>query len=67
MCFEVKKTEMASKTFHLPLDLLTRLGTLAQQEGVSLNNLVGQCCEYALANLPGSSSNPDTQNSGGTL
>lgn len=52
MYFEVKKQEMASKTFRLPLDLLARLGTVAQQKGVSLNNLVGQCCEYALANLP---------------
>lgn len=51
MYFEVKKQEMVSKTFRLPLDLLARLGTVAQQKGVSLNNLVGQCCEYALANL----------------
>jgi predicted HicB family RNase H-like nuclease len=51
MYFDVKKPEMANKTFRLPLDLLTRLSAAAQQKGVSLNNLVGQCCEYALANL----------------
>ena len=51
MYFEVKKQEMVSKTFRLPLDFLARLGNVAPQKGVSLNNLGGQCWEYALANL----------------
>ncbi len=52
MHFEVKKPEMVNKTFRLPHDLLARLKVVAQQKDVSLNNLVVQCCEYALANLP---------------
>ena len=49
--FNVKKTEMANKTFRLPLDLIKKLETVAQQKGVSVNNLVQQCCQYALDNL----------------
>lgn len=49
--FIVEKQEMANKTFRLPVDLLERLSTVAQNQGVSLNNLVKQCCEYALNNL----------------
>ena len=49
--FDVKKPEMANKTFRLPVELIKRLETVAQQNGVSMNNLVVQCCEYALDNL----------------
>ena len=66
MYFDVKKPETASKTFRLPLDLLNRLGLVAQQKGVSLNYLVCQCCEYALANLPDGEKQETTIN-GGTL
>ena len=47
--FEVKKTEYMNKTFRLPLELVQRLEALAQEKGVSVNNLVVQCCEYAMA------------------
>ena len=46
--FKVKKVEMVNKTFRLPVELVKRLATVAQEQGVSMNNLVGQCCEYAL-------------------
>ena len=49
--FKIEKPEMINKTFRLPLLLVQRLQTLAQEKGVSLNNLVLQCCEYALNNL----------------
>lgn len=42
---------MLNKTFRLPADLVERLSIVAQNQGVSLNNLVKQCCEYALSNL----------------
>lgn len=51
MPFEIKKPEMTSRTFRLPLLLLQRLETIAQQKGISVNNLVAQCCEYALNDL----------------
>ena len=47
----VEKEEMVNKTFRLPQKLVERLYVVAQNQGVSLNNLVKQCCEYALENL----------------
>ena len=49
--FQVKKVEHANKTFRLPCDLIDQLEKLAQEKGVSLNQLVIQCCRYALDHL----------------
>lgn len=49
--FKIEKPEMINKTFRLPLKLVQELQTLAQNKGVSLNNLVLQCCEYAIKHL----------------
>ncbi len=50
--FKVKKTEeMINKTFRLPQNLLEELTKVAEAEHVSVNNLVRQCCEYALNNM----------------
>ncbi len=49
--FKVEKEEMTNKTFRLPVLLVEKLYTVAQNKGVSLNSLVRQCCEYALDNL----------------
>lgn len=49
--FEVKKEEHINKTFRMPVSLVKRLEELAQKEGVSLNNLVIQCCKYSLNHL----------------
>jgi len=48
--FKVQKTEYINKTFRLPTELVKNMELLAQNQGVSLNNLVIQCGEYALAN-----------------
>ena len=49
--FNVKKTEHVNKTFRLPAELVKKLEIVAQEKNVSLNNLIVQCCEYALENL----------------
>lgn len=49
--FKVKKNEMINKTFRLPINLIQALQIIAQNQGISLNNLVKQCCEYALNNI----------------
>lgn len=49
--FKVEKEEMTNKTFRLPLKLVEKLYKVAQNQGVSLNSLVKQCCEYAMDNL----------------
>ena len=52
--FVVKKnSEMMNKTFRLPVDLLERLTEVAKAQDVSVNNLVQQCCEYALGDMAG--------------
>jgi len=49
--FKIEKTEMINKTFRLSANLVKELQKVAQEENISLNNLVKQCCEYALKNL----------------
>jgi len=49
--FQVEKPKMINKTFRLSQQLVQELQILAQNKGVSLNNLVSQCCIYALKNL----------------
>ena len=49
--FKIDKNETINKTFRLPIDLSKRLQTVAQEQGISMNNLVVQCCEYALNDM----------------
>ena len=49
--FKVKKEKFTNKTFRMPNDLIEQLQSVAQEQSVSLNQLVIQCCQYALDNL----------------
>ena len=49
--FKVHKTEYVNKTFRMPRELVQELESVAQQKDVSLNQLVTQCCQYALDHL----------------
>ena len=49
--FHVQKAEYTNKTFRIPNDLLKQMEALAQNKNISLNNLVVQCCKYALDNI----------------
>ena len=49
--FKILKSEMVNKTLRFPADLLEEMQTIAQNKGISLNNLVIQCCKFALENL----------------
>ena len=50
--FKVRHTEeTANRTFRFPKSLLDKMSVVAQQENVSLNSFVIQCCEYALENF----------------
>ena len=51
MAFKIVKPEFVNKTFRLPKGLVKRLEFVAQNQSISLNSLVIQCCEYALDNL----------------
>lgn len=55
--FKVRHTEeTANRTFRFPKSLLEKMSVAAQQENVSLNSFVVQCCEYALENFQQSTS-----------
>ena len=49
--FKIKKAEYVNKTFRIPKDLAEELSVTAQGQGVSVNELVVQCCRYSLKNL----------------
>lgn len=49
--FEIDRNETINKTFRIPINLSRRLQEVAQEQGISMNNLVVQCCEYALNDM----------------
>ena len=49
--FKIKRKEFVNKTFRMPDELIAELERVAQNEHISLNNLVVQCCRYALDNI----------------
>ena len=49
--FEIDKNETINKTFRIPTELCKKLQRIAQEQGISMNNLVIQCCEYALNDM----------------
>lgn len=51
MKFIVKKQEYANRTFRLPVELLEELNTIATNKNISLNQLIVQCCEFAIENI----------------
>jgi predicted HicB family RNase H-like nuclease len=52
MMFVVKHNrEMINKTFRFPADLLGKLENIAEKNKISVNSLVMQMAEYALANM----------------
>lgn len=51
MQFKIEKTEYVNRTFRITKELSDRLSTVAQKEGISVNELVVQCCNYAISNM----------------
>ena len=49
--FEVKREEYVNKTFRIPTTLMEELSSVAQETKVSVNELVVQCCRYALKDI----------------
>jgi hypothetical protein len=43
--------EMVNKTFRFPSELLDKLERIAGENKISVNSLVSQMAEYALANM----------------
>lgn len=49
--FEIKKPSSSNKTIRMPDSLIEKLEFLAAKHDISFNQLVVQCCEYALGNM----------------
>ncbi len=49
--FQIRKTTSSNKTIRMPDTLINTLETLAYENDISFNQLIIQCCEYALANM----------------
>jgi predicted HicB family RNase H-like nuclease len=49
--FEIKKPSSSNKTIRMPDPLIEQLERLAAKHDISFNQLVVQCCEYALENM----------------
>lgn len=55
--FVIKKQEIINKTIRMPDDLIEQLEEIASLENISFNQLVVQCCEYAIKDLQRGNSN----------
>lgn len=55
--FEIKKPTSSNKTIRMPDSLIEKMEKLAAVHDISFNQLVVQCCEYALENLDKSKQN----------
>ena len=49
--FEIKNQQKSNKTIRMPDELIEKLQILADKNDISFNQLVVQCCEYALDNM----------------
>lgn len=50
MEFEVKKQEFVNRTYRITKELAEELSRVAQEENISVNELVVQSCQFALKN-----------------
>lgn len=51
MPFEIRKEQSHNKTIRMPETMILELEKLAHEKDISFNNLVLQCCAYALKNI----------------
>ena len=51
MEFIIKKPTSSNRTVRMPDDLIEKISVISNQKGISFNQLVIQCCEFALEHL----------------
>jgi predicted HicB family RNase H-like nuclease len=49
--FVVRKPESSNKTIRMSNELIEKLEKLASEKDISFNQLIVQCCTYALENI----------------
>ena len=60
--FVIRKPESSNKTIRMNNDLIEKLESIAAEKQISFNQLVVQCCEYAIANLKSENGESTTDN-----
>lgn len=48
---KIDKREYQNRTFRLPVSLIEKLGSIAQEKNIFVNQLVIILCEYGIENL----------------
>lgn len=51
MDFIIKKPTSSNRTIRMSDELIEKMGRIATEQGISFNQLVVQCCEFALEHL----------------
>lgn len=51
MDFIIKKPKSSNRTIRMSDDMLEKMNKIAAEQGISFNQLVIQCCEFALEHL----------------
>ena len=51
MGFRVKKPTSSNRTIRMPDSLIEKIAQIATEQDVSFNQVVVQCCEYAIENM----------------
>lgn len=60
MDFIIKKPKSSNRTIRMPDPLIKRISELAAEQDISFNQLVVQCCEFALEHLKEPSGGTET-------
>lgn len=60
MDFIIKKPTSSNRTIRMPDTLIETISKLANEQGISFNQLVIQCCEFALEHLEKPSNEKET-------
>ena len=51
MDFIIKKPTSSNRTIRMPDTLIEKISKLASEQDVSFNQVVVQCCEFAIENI----------------
>lgn len=51
MEFIIKKPKSLNRTIRMPEDMISKMEKIATSQDISFNQLVVQCCEFALEHL----------------
>jgi len=52
MDFIIKKPTSSNRTIRMPDTLIEKITKIANEQDISFNQVVVQCCEFAIENLP---------------